>query len=190
MTLTCTRQPRNVALSAKVAGVALQFGIPATATERTILDSVRVRLGPGRIILFQGPSGSGKSTALEMIARQCSGGCSVQRVRFPAQRSVIDSVATDQPLPRVLELLAACGLGEAPVWVRSAQDLSDGQRFRASLARGIGLHARSSSVAPLICDEFCAGLHRRVAKAIAYNLRKLTQRHALSLEQFQSTCSV
>ena len=33
----------------------------------------------------------------------------------------------------------------------------------------------------MLCDEFCSSLHRRAAKAIAYNLRKLATRRKLNL---------
>jgi GNAT superfamily N-acetyltransferase len=43
------------------------------------------------------------------------------------------------------------------------------------------LHRRSRDRRPLLCDEFGAVLHRRLAKAIAFNLRKLVTRERLAL---------
>ncbi len=46
------------------------------------------------------------------------------------------------------------------------------------------------SLIPLICDEFCSGLHRRAAKAIAHNLRKLVTRRGLCIVVACSTDDV
>lgn len=76
-------------------------------------------------------------------------------------------------------MLTLCGLGEARLWVRRFSELSDGERFRARLARGVALQARGGQVTPLLCDEFCSILHRRAAKAISHNLRKLVLQSGL-----------
>ena len=81
----------------------------------------------------------------------------------------------------VLEILTACGLGEPRLWVRRYSDLSDGERFRAALARAVGQSLADGGGRPIVCDEFTAILHRRLAKALAYNLRKLVTRSGLIL---------
>jgi uncharacterized protein len=179
--ISCERECSETRPSARKAAVAMQFGVSEHSGSTRVLQPMTVKVGPGRIVLFVGPSGSGKSTALQVIAQRYSGAFEVSRVTFPVDRCVVDAVCPNQPLSDALELLGACGLGESPVWVRSPGNLSDGQRFRAQLARAIGLHRRSGSAAPLLCDEFCSGLHRRLARSIAFNLRKLVTRHRLSL---------
>ncbi|MEE9295334.1 MAG: hypothetical protein V3W34_10295 [Phycisphaerae bacterium] len=181
VTIDCVRSPRPATPSDRVTRVALQFGVPTTGQPVRVLDRLTVPMGPGRIVLFQGPSGSGKSTALGLISRHCPGGHQVNRVSFASGRSVIDAICPHQPLGQALELLAACGLGESPLWVRSFDELSDGQRFRARLAKAVGRHLKGRSPAALLCDEFASGLHRRLAKAIAFNLRKLATRYGLSM---------
>lgn len=179
--IECVRTPRATASSGRTADVALHFGLPVTPGPIRVLETLDLPVGPGRVVLLVGPSGSGKSTALESVARCLPGGMSVDRVKLRQGRAVIDSICPYEPLPQALELLGACGLGEAPLWLRSPEELSDGQRFRARLARAVGQHVRAKTPAPLVCDEFASGLHRRLAKAIAYNLRKLVSRHRLSL---------
>ena len=168
-------------ISARVINIAQQFGIPPFFSRNQVLDALNLVFQPGRIVLFSGPSGSGKSTALRLIAAQLPGGHAVDRIHLASGRAVVDAIAPGESLPKALEILAACGLSEAPLWLRSPDDLSDGQHFRARLARAVSLHARTRSGVPLICDEFCSGLHRRLAHAIAYNLRKLATRHRLTL---------
>jgi GNAT superfamily N-acetyltransferase len=53
--------------------------------------------------------------------------------------------------------------------------------FRAALARAMGAALSRRPPRPILCDEFTTALHRRMAKAIAYNLRKLVWRHRLIL---------
>ncbi len=178
--LACVREQSVGRASQRTAAVGIQFGIPLFGSRTTIIQPTPVRLGPGRIVLLIGPSWSGKSTALAQVERQFAGGCMVQRVGFPAETAIIDRVAPWAPLSEVLATLGSCGLGEAHLWVRPFGTLSDGEKFRARLARAIALHGRSAA-APLLCDEFCSILHRRVAKAISYGLHKIVARRKLSV---------
>jgi len=177
----CVRATRVGRPSSRTAAVALQFGVPLQATTTTVVESARVAIGPGRIVLLAGPSGGGKTTALAAIDRRFAGGCMVQRVSFPQDVAVIDRIAPWATLGEALSLTAACGLGEARLWVRPFAELSEGEQFRARLARAIAQHARGEAAAPLLCDEFCSVLHRRVAKAIAFCLRKLVTRRKLAI---------
>ncbi len=109
----------------------------------------------------------------------------VGRTRMPAGRAIVDLVACEAGLGRSLAILTACGIGEPRLWIRPYAELSEGEQVRARLARALGRAERASRTessgnesgpAVLLCDEFCAVLHRRAAKAIAYNLRKLVSR--------------
>jgi ABC-type thiamine transport system ATPase subunit len=161
--------------------VARQFGLPPFSRPQRILDPLTVRLGPGRIILLIGPSGSGKSTVLRLVADRCPRAHFVDRTRFPTGRPIIDAIGPRRPLPEVLKVMTACGLGEAHLWMRTINELSDGQRFRARLARAVASLARTNKTTPILCDEFCSGLHRRLARSIAFNLRKLATGRNLCL---------
>ncbi len=168
--------------SQRTTEVALQFGLPPGAGERaTVVEPTRVAIGPGRILLLAGPSGSGKSTALGRIESHFASGCMVGRVGFRPDQAILDQVAPWAPLGEALSILTACGLGDAHLWVRPFEALSDGEKFRAKLARAVARHTRAPSAAPLLCDEFCSTLHRRVAKAISYCLHKLVTRRGLSV---------
>ncbi|MCK4659555.1 MAG: hypothetical protein KAV82_08545 [Phycisphaerae bacterium] len=177
--IECVRESAPVRPSPRVAEVSADFGVSTASGLRRVLDPLALELAGGRIIAFVGPSGSGKSSALAQIEAQHAGGHSVQRVSLPQDRALVDCVSPHTSLSDALSLLTACALGEARLWLRRYNELSDGEKFRARLAKAIGLHARGPSAAPLLCDEFCSSLHRRAAKAIAYNLRKLVTRRNL-----------
>ncbi len=166
----------------RTAEVGVRFGIPMYARKVTVVSPTQIALRPGEIVLLCGPSGSGKSSALEEIARHCRGGCSVGRVTFPADAAIVDRVAPWASLGDALSILTTCGLGEAGLWVRPFDTLSEGEKFRARLARAVALHVRDGSTpGPLMCDEFCASLHRRAAKAISFGLHKLVARRGLTI---------
>lgn len=179
--LGCVREQPIGRPSQRTAAIAFQFGIPLFASRSTIVEKTQIRLAPGRITLLLGPSGSGKTSALSRIERQFAGGCAVQRISFPAHSAIVDRIAPWATLGEALSLLTGCGLGEAHLWVRPFSALSDGERSRARLARAVALHSRGGAAAPILCDEFCSLLHRRVAKAIAYGLRKMVTRRQLSV---------
>ena len=178
--IECTRQPVEVAVSARTSEIRHRFGVHE-APQRTILPAIDVDLGPGRLVAFVGPSGSGKSSALAVIAQRTGNARNVNRVSFAPDRAIVDGVAPGSSMARALEVLSFCALGEAGIWIKPFAGLSDGERFRAKLARAIGAVLDQSSSGPLIIDEFASGLHRRAARAIAYNLRKLTSRWRISV---------
>jgi len=167
--------------SSRTGSIAATFGIPLHARRVRLVDDVEVEIGPGQIVALVGPSGSGKSSALDAPARAFPLACLVQHVGFPEGVAIVDRVAVGAPLPEALALLTSCGLGDAHLWVRPFAALSEGERFRARLARAISIVSPDARVAPLVCDEFCTSLDRTTARAVSFNARKLVTRRKLSL---------
>jgi ABC-type lipoprotein export system ATPase subunit/GNAT superfamily N-acetyltransferase len=146
-----------------------------------IAEGVRLNLWPDTLTLVTGPSGSGKSLVLAAIAGKCANSRWVSEVPFPTDVSVLDAVAPSRPTYEAIRILTACGLGEPMLWIRRFHQLSDGEQFRARLARAVSLHRRDARFAPLLCDEFAAGLHRRLARALSFNLRKLVRQEGIAM---------
>ena len=169
-----TATPRTTEISAC-------FGLSRQPDSTTILRPFEINLLPGRIVLITGPSGSGKSTALMQMKRRLPGAVLVQRQCFPPRRAVIDGLANSASTADAIAVLTACGLAEAPLWLKSFDELSAGEKFRARLARGLTRQGQDLPTAAMICDEFCSNLHRRCARAISYCLRKLVARRRLRL---------
>jgi len=177
--LKCVRERRTGRVSKRTTDVALSFGIPLFSGPVLIVEPKVIPLVPGKIVLCVGPSGSGKTSVLGRIEQQRPGGCMVHRVSFPAEAAIIDRVAPWATVYEAISILTTCGLGEPHLWVQRFSELSDGEKFRARLARAVTLHTRGVSSRPLLCDEFCSNLHRRAAKAISFNLHKLVERQEL-----------
>ncbi len=171
----------RVASTPRLVEVCQRFGVPMTVAGRQVVDGLDLELRPGTITLVTGPSGSGKSLLLGELAKQVGTARVVGEVPFPRDVAVLDAVAPRRPMGEALADLTAAGLGEPMLWIRRFEQLSEGERFRARLARAVSLQRRSASWAPLICDEFGAVLHRRLAKALASNMRQLASREGLCL---------
>lgn len=174
-------EPALVSMTPRKQDICLSFGIPPREEPRAIVEDLDVSLGAGRIMAICGPSGSGKTSVLRRIAEQFPSALWVGRPCFPTDRPLIDAISPRREVSVALELLTACGLGEPRLWIRRYCDLSDGEKIRAAMARAIGMALTRRERPPIFCDEFTTLLHRRAARAISHNLRKLVTRHLLTL---------
>jgi len=119
--------------SFRVEQVAGMFDVPLA--ER-LTESFQVELPPRdgdwQIGAIVGRSGSGKTT----VARQVFGDCLWRPAEWPRDRAMIDGFPPGPTRP-ITELLTAVGLSSPPAWVKPFHVLSQGQQFRAELARAL-----------------------------------------------------
>lgn len=78
-----------------------------------------------------GPSGSGKTS----LGTTIWGGDALYRPDWHGGKPIIDAIAPEGDFNQVTGALAAVGLGSVPTWLRPYPVLSNGERFRADLAR-------------------------------------------------------
>jgi GNAT superfamily N-acetyltransferase len=117
--------------------------------------------------LIVGPSGCGKST----IARELFPDAYVKGFDWSATRSVIDGFPSGVSIRDVTTLLNSVGFSSPPSWMRPFGVLSNGEQFRATLARALIEY-------PDLCvfDEFTSVVDRTVGKIGSHAVAKTVRR--------------
>lgn len=110
-----------------------------------------------RIGLIVGPSGTGKTS----IGKRLFPGVEIHDLYsgWPTDKPVIDSIIPEGDFNQVTASLSAVGLGDVPAWLRPFKVLSNGEQFRAGLARLLCDHPEIA-----IIDEFTSVIDRQIAK--------------------------
>lgn len=110
-----------------------------------------------QIGLVVGPSGSGKTSIGETLF---SGGQIVNLYEgWPDDQPIVEAISPWLDFNAVTGALANVGLGDVPAWLRPFKALSNGQQFRAGLARLI-----SDPQDEVIVDEFTSVIDRQIAR--------------------------
>lgn len=117
-----------------------------------------------------GPSGSGK-TSLGRKVFGLDGDAAMYEPAWPADRPIVDAIAPEGDFDEVTGALAAVGLGTVPAWLRPYHALSNGEKFRATLARLI-----AEAPARAVVDEFTSVVDRQIARIGALAFQKAWRR--------------
>jgi len=155
----------------RVINVAEAFGLGLDQWDKFVVyDNVELRIGPTDIVYITGDSGSGKSVLLKALEKDIkqdmhTTSINVTDIKPKPNKPLIETVG--KTIEEALELLSKVGLNDAFLFLRSYEQLSDGQRYRYKIAKMIESQAQF-----WIMDEFAATLDRDTAKIVAYNLQK------------------
>jgi GTPase SAR1 family protein len=142
--------------SARVMQLEGMFDVPPTKkSEKKWTVRLPIEDRPWNIGLIVGPSGCGKST----IARELFGDSMVSGYDWPAERSIVDAFPEEMGVKDITGLLSSVGFSSPPAWLRPFGVLSNGEQFRATLARAL---AESPDLA--VIDEFTSVVDRTVAQ--------------------------
>ena len=125
--------------------------------------------GDWTIGVVVGPSGSGKTSIGNVILNGC--GITDLYDCWDNTKPIVDCIAPDGDFNDVTGALANVGLGDVPAWLRNFGALSNGQKFRAGLARLIVEKPEQA-----IIDEYSSVVDRQVATIGSKALQKAWRR--------------
>jgi GNAT superfamily N-acetyltransferase len=121
-----------------------------------------------KIGLIVGASGSGKTS----IGNQIFGTDIHDLYKgWDIDRPIVDCIAPEGDFNMVTGALSAVGLGDVPAWLRPFHVLSNGEKFRAGLARLI-----CEQPDKVVIDEFTSVIDRQIAKVGAGAFSKAWKR--------------
>jgi ABC-type dipeptide/oligopeptide/nickel transport system ATPase subunit/GNAT superfamily N-acetyltransferase len=165
------------------------FNLSEIKEEPPIIKELSITINPSEIILITGSSGAGKTTLINYLStRKKLKKVFVSGVSdFPSNYKIATfcEITSKKPLIELfgqgnlkfgLEIMGLVGLSDAYVYLKSYDELSKGQQFRAQLAQAILTGANT-----LIIDEYCSNLDPVSANVVTYRLRKLVKRFNLTL---------
>jgi ABC-type lipoprotein export system ATPase subunit len=159
------------------------FGVNRDMLRTTLFSGLNFDINPGEIVLLCGPSGAGKTTLLSLLKQRLtkpgdiSEGCTgaidvpgettVQDLKPLRNRYPLVNSLGHVPFEHALYALNVSGLAEAHLYVKRFKELSNGQRYRAMVAKLIASEANV-----WIADEFCATLDPITANIVSRNIRR------------------
>jgi ABC-type lipoprotein export system ATPase subunit/GNAT superfamily N-acetyltransferase len=150
--------------------VAEAFGLGTDNAQKfTILDNAAIKIRQGDITLITGDSGSGKSVLLKALKQDLGAeAADTKNLTINPTEPIIETLGKNTT--EALELLSKVGLNDAFLFLRSYQQLSDGQKHRYQIARLAETGKRW-----WLLDEFCSVLDRDTAKIVSFNLQRLAR---------------
>lgn len=159
------------------------FGVSKEMLQSKLFSNLSLTINSGDIVLICGPSGAGKTTLLNFLKEkllnpkfQPKGLSGISNIPKNIKISVLGELKNAKPVINSLDnrsfeeslyALNISGLAEAHLYVKRFSELSNGQRYRAMIAK---LIASKSDI--WLADEFCATLDPNTANIVSKNIRK------------------
>jgi len=115
--------------------------------------------------IILGGSGSGKTTILNQIGK-------IKEVKFDLEKPLISNFDWLEPDEATI-VLTSMGLSSVPTWLRPFNLLSNGEKYRATLAYMVSSAKEGEYI---LIDEYTSVVDRDVAKAMSFALQKYIRR--------------
>lgn len=167
MTRVNVTRRSSVQRSGRLSLAAATMDHPDTGDTTTSIDvDVPLDAQPWTVGLVVGPSGSGKTTvAGELWSEQLAAPVEP----WPQDRAIVDAFPEGMTASQVTECFTRVGLSSVPAWIRPFHCLSNGEQFRATMARAL---AGADPAMPVVVDEFTSVVDRQVAQVVSHTVQK------------------
>lgn len=144
------------------------FDVPPTETSRLEWHiDAPIDEQPWSVGLIVGPSGSGKTS----VARALFGNEILTKEPGWGAPSVIDDFGKGHSIQEIADICQAVGFNTIPAWMRPYAVLSNGEKFRVTMAR------RLLEEDTVVFDEFTSVVDRQVAKIGSHAVQKYVRNH-------------
>lgn len=160
------------------------FGIHRENVKCDVIRDLNIEIKCGDIVLICGPSGSGKTSLLNIIngVLKPSNGTIIRPKNM--RIGLLKKLSSKKPLIEIIGktieesiyVLNIAGLSEPRLYLKTFDQLSTGQKYRAMIA---ALIASRSNV--WIADEFLTSLNNITANIVVANIKKLVKRLGITL---------
>jgi len=150
----------------RVKSVMGAFDITAEKIKERFTGNIDLENKEWNVGLIVGASGTGKST----IAKELFGEYLFEGYKYTNQ-SVIDDMPEHSSIKEVQHVFTSVGFASPPSWLKPYSVLSNGEKMRVDLARGI-LENRDM----IAFDEFTSVVNREVAKTGSYAISKAVRK--------------
>lgn len=146
------------------------FDVPEKATlSKTWEVDLPVEDFDWEIGLIVGSSGSGKTT---LSKRAFGEDAYFTGLEWSPTKALVDDFPKGMGASEITDVLSHVGLSSPPAWLQPFHTLSNGQKFRAELARAL-----IESEGLLVFDEFTSVVDRNAARFGSYAVSKFIRRH-------------
>jgi ABC-type lipoprotein export system ATPase subunit len=123
---------------------------------------------PFNIGVIYGASGSGKTT----LARQMFGDKFNENEILDPEKAIIDQFPNSMTYDDCQTHLSAVGLTSVPCWIRPVKTLSNGQKFRATVA----VLCTQTDSDLIVIDEWTSVVDRTIAKIMSHSIQKYARK--------------
>lgn len=145
------------------------FDVPAQEKCRlSWKGELPIEAEPWNIGLIVGPSGCGKSSLLSHVF-------GAQKPLAWGAPSVIDDFAASLSIETITKACQSVGFNTIPAWLRPYAVLSNGERFRADIARRM---LETPEDETIVVDEFTSVVDRQVAQIASHAVQKFVRKNS------------
>jgi len=144
---------------------------PETKQTRQWLANFPIEEKKWSVGLIVGPSGCGKSTCAKALWPN-----EYEHVLQWGKRSIIDGFPAARTVEEIASALNSVGFSTVPAWLRPYHVLSNGEKFRADIARRM---LEQDGI--IVIDEFTSVVDRQVASVACHSVQKFIRKNERQL---------